>query len=98
MNLGQWPQELEASLDNMRATNQAFLGRFDLDEGPTRLVSAQGVVAFATCRVTKQQVRSAKLRIASSTGDSTVKCSRWRSWRMLPQRVLDAPKRRRLLL
>lgn len=56
VNLAQWPQELEVALDSMAATNQAFLGRYDLLDGSTRLQSQQGIVAFATCRVTKQQV------------------------------------------
>jgi hypothetical protein len=56
--IGQQPQELEAALVNMAATNQAFLGRYDLrQEASSRLTSPQSIVAFATCRVTQKQVR-----------------------------------------
>lgn len=53
----QWPNELEGVLDNMAATEQPFLGRYDIAEGSERLRSAQGLVQIATCRTTQQKVR-----------------------------------------
>lgn len=57
-SLAQWPQELEAALDNMAATRQAYLGRYDLCEDTPRLHGPQGIVAFATCNMTQQKVRN----------------------------------------
>lgn len=71
-NQGQWPQELDEALDNMGTTGQAFLGRYDLLEGSTRLRSPQGIVQFATCKVTKQQVRVLSLYSVGSRAPHSI--------------------------